>query len=282
MCFGPDIPDPPNPNQVANAQTGSNISTATANAWMGNADQIGPGSKVNYKQSGTKTVRTPVLNKNGAHVRGKNGKLRYTTNEVPTFEVVTKLTGDNKKVYNQSTAAKLNLARTANQQSAFLEDYLGEPFTPDTADVEGRLMDLGRQRLDPYFDDQADDLRTRLVNQGIGPGSEAYDREMRSFSEGRNDAYNSLLLSGRGQAMNEAYAERNQPINEITALLSGGQVSAPMMQAFNGGGVANTDVAGIINSNYNQRVAKEQAEGSFGQSLMGGLFGLGAAGIQAY
>ena len=49
----------------------------------------------------------------------------------------------------------------------------------------------------------------------------------RSFDAGRNDSYNSMLLDARGQAMSELLTARNQPINEITALMGGGQVQQP-------------------------------------------------------
>jgi hypothetical protein len=43
--------------------------------------------------------------------------------------------------------------------------------------------------------------------------------------------------------------------------------------------VANTDYAGLVNSNYNQRFAGWQQGQQNMQSLMGGLFGLGAGGL---
>jgi hypothetical protein len=134
-------------------------------------------------------------------------------------------------------------------------------------------MELGSKRLDPRFDRDRDALSTRLANQGIAPGSEAYNREMEGFGQTRNDAFNQLLLTGRAQSVQEALAQRNQPINEITALLSGSQVSQPQFAGTNMPTIPTTDYAGLVNSNYNQRVAKAQAEGSFTQSLLGGLFG---------
>lgn len=80
--------------------------------------------------------------------------------------------------------------------------------------------------------------------------------------------------SARGQGFSEAFAERNQPINEITALLSGAQVSNPaqMGAATPQTGVAGVDYAGLVNNNYNQRLNANNA-------MMGGLFGLGSAAI---
>ena len=62
--------------------------------------------------------------------------------------------------------------------------------------------------------------------------------------------------------------ERNQPLNEITALMSGGQVQQPGSPNWAGYGVAAPDLAGNIYQSYNQQQAQNNA-------TMGGLFGLG-------
>lgn len=50
----PKAPPAPNPYQVAGAQTGSNISTAIANAYMGNASESGPLGSVRYNTGNNK------------------------------------------------------------------------------------------------------------------------------------------------------------------------------------------------------------------------------------
>jgi hypothetical protein len=72
-------------------------------------------------------------------------------------------------------------------------------------------------------------------------------------------------------------AQRNQPITEITALLSGSQVSQPQLQGANIQPIPTTDNAGLINTNYQQKLANWQQQNAMGQSILGGLFGLGAA-----
>jgi hypothetical protein len=79
-----------------------------------------------------------------------------------------------------------------------------------------------------------------------------------------------LNNQGRQQSISEIMALRNQPINEITALMSGGPVSMPQFHNTPQTGVANTDVAGLINSNYQQQVGQHNA-------MTGGLSNLGSA-----
>jgi hypothetical protein len=81
----------------------------------------------------------------------------------------------------------------------------------------------------------------------------------------------------RQQSMEEQFALRSQPINEISALLSGSQVNAPNFNIAQPSQIANTDYAGIVNENHNQRMQIAQGEYNARQSLFGGALGLGAS-----
>ncbi len=257
-------PAPPDPKDTSAAATGTNIGTAVANNAMGMVNQVTPDGSLTYDRTGSYTYTDPYTGK---------------SYDLPTYTATTALSEMGKQIKGQNDQTQLNMAQTGANQSAFLKDYLGTPWNPDTSAIEGRLMDLGSQRLDPRFAQEEDRLRTRLENQGLTAGSEAWNREMNSFNQSKNDAFNSLMLTGRGQAFNELNAVRNQPINEISALLSGSQVSNPNVNMMQPQGAATTDVAGLINSNYNQRLGNWQTQQAQKQSLLGGLFGLGASAI---
>lgn len=87
--------------------------------------------------------------------------------------------------------------------------------------------------------------------------------------------------SARSDALNEAFAVRNQPINEITALSSGAQVQSPSFVSTNPAQLANTDVAGINFAAYNAEQQSYQAQLDQQNSLFGGLAGLGSSYITA-
>lgn len=258
--MGKDAPDPPDPKETSAAQTGTSVATAIANAWLGNTNRVGPDGTTSWSQSGSTKFTDPYTGK---------------TYEVPRFTETVTLSPEQKAIYDKQQSAKGNLADLASQQSGFLKDYMAKPVDLNNEAVESRLFELGRKRLDPMFAEQQEALRTRLANQGIGAGSEAFDREMGRFAEGQNDAYNQLLLQGRGQAVQEALTERNQPINEISALLSGSQVSMPQFSGQQQPQIPTTDNAGLINENYNQRLGIWQQENAMTQGILGGLFGLG-------
>lgn len=257
----PKAPTPPDPKETAAAQTGTNVSTALANAQLGNVNQYGPDGSVTYSEDGYKTITDPT---NGA------------TYNIPRYTQTTTLSSAQQAIKNQNDAASLNLAKIANDQSGFLGEYLSKPVDLNNEAVESRLMELGRKRLDPAIAQRDQDLRTRLANQGIKAGSAAYDREIANFNQGTNDAYNQLILSGRNQAVQEALTERNQPINEIIGLMGGTQVGVPQFGAgTNQPTLPTVDYAGLVNENYNQKLGIYNQQMQARQGILGGLFGLG-------
>lgn len=259
-------PAPPDPRETSAAQTGSSVSTAIANAMMGNVSQNTPQGSLNYEQTGSYKFTDPYTGQ---------------SYDIPTFTANQTYSPEQQAIYDTTLGTQQNLADLAQQQSGFLKDYMAQPVDLSNEATEARLYELGSQRLDPRFARQEQDLRTNLINRGIREGSAAWTNAMSDLNAGRNDAYNQLLLQGRGQATQEALAERNQPINEIAALMSGSQVSQPNFVNPNMPTIPTTDNAGLINQNYQQKQQNAQQQNAFMQNIMGGLFGLGSAGIMA-
>lgn len=264
MC-APDAPAPPDPKQTSAAQTGTSVATALANTFLQNVNKVGAdGSSLTYSNSGSQKFTDPYTG------------VSY---DIPQFTATEKLSGQAQKTFDAAQIAKGNLADAASAKTASLKNTLSQPWNADTSAIESRLFDLGSKALDPKFDRQRDDLETRLSNQGIKLGSDAYDRALGEMRETQNSAYSDLALRGRGQAFGELQSIRNQDLNETNALLTGSQVSMPSNSVNTPSGIATTDNAGLINSNYQQQLAAWQQKVAARNSLMGGLFGLGAAGI---
>ena len=83
----------------------------------------------------------------------------------------------------------------------------------------------------------------------------------------------------RADALDEAYAARTHPINEITALLSGSQVATPRFAMAQPDRMPTTDVAGITQQGYQNEFAAWNAQQQREMAMMGGLFGLAGAGV---
>ena len=79
-----------------------------------------------------------------------------------------------------------------------------------------------------------------------------------------------MMNNLRGSQMQERMQLRNQPLNEISALMSGAQVTLPQFQQFHAQGVNAAPIGQYIGQNYANQA---NAANSFNQ----GLFGLGGA-----
>ena len=254
-------PAPTPPKDTATAANSTNLTNAITNAYLGNINEIGPDGSTTVDKTGSESVYDPYTG---------------VTSDVPTFTRTTTLSDMQNQIKGENDQASLNLAGLGNQLSGTLGEQLTDNFTINNESTEARLAELGSKRLDPRFERQRDSLETRLSNQGIKRGSTAFDRAMGSQSETENDAYNQLFLQGRGQASQEQFAEDNQRINQISALMSGGQVSQPNFMGANMPTVANTDVAGLIANNDNAiRQSWQQGQASK-NDLLGGIMGMGA------
>ncbi len=265
----PSAPTPPNPKDTAAASTGTNVATALANASLNNVNQVGPNGSLTYSQTGTSKFTDPYTGQ---------------SYDIPNYTQTTTLSPDQQKLYDLNNQTQHNLGNIGVQQSDKIGSLLNTPFDPSTANkaVEDKIDALGAARLDPQFARSQDALATQLANQGIQPGSAAWKAQMDQFQQGKNDAYNQLYLNGNQQAFQQAVTTRNQPINEITALMSGSQVSNPTFGATPQTTIPTTDTAGIINTNFNQQQAQYQTQLQQQNALMGGLFGLGAAGVYKF
>lgn len=282
----PQAPALPDPYRTAQAQTGTNIQTAIANTALGNADVIGPTGSTRYTQSGNQTITGP------------NGE-RY---EIPRYTQTTTLSPEQQRLYDQQTQLGGNVNQLALDQTSRLSGILGRPVdfsglpqidVDGTAQGRARVEEALFNRINPQLERDRTALETKLVNQGFQRGTQAWNDALGDYNRQANDARLGITAQGlqeqqgqfgmqtanRSRAMQELLQERNQPINEITALMSGGQVSMPNTPQYQGGQVAPTDVMGSVynsaalqNQQYQQQMAQQNA-------MLGGIFGLGSAGL---
>lgn len=239
-------PKAPDPVKTANAQAQMNKDTAVAQYGLNATNQVTPEGNLTYTQSGTWGDGTP----------------RFTATQT--------LSPEQKQLYDQQTQLGSKLNNLAIGQTDRLGSVLGQPVDLSNDATESRLMELGRSRLDPVLQQQRKATETELINKGVRPGTEAYKRAIDQTGQQENDAYTQLLLNGRQQSVQEILAQRNQPINEISALMSGGQVSTPQFANTPQPGVNGVDYTGLVNNKY-----KSDMDAYSGK--MSGLFGLAGA-----
>ena len=242
-------PTPPDPMKTAMAQKEVNKEEAISQNNLNTVNQITPQGTLNYQTIGTNSDGTPI----------RTATTSYSPGE--------------QSVYDKGLATRQNIGQIGVDQSSRIGALLGTPVNLSNDATEKRLMELGRKRLDPMMAERRSATETDLLNRGITPGTEAYTRAMGQVGQQENDAYNQLLLTGHGQGVQEALTERNQPINEISALLSNSQVSQPnFVQGSPQASMAPIDYMGAVNNNYNQEVAQKNA-------MIGGLAGIGGTAL---
>lgn len=255
-------PDPPDPKDTSAAQTGTNVSTAVANAYLGNINEYGPDGSTQFKRSGQQQFHDPYT---GA------------TYDIPTFSRYTQLSPFQQRLKGVNDTAQLNLAGLARDQSKFLGGYMNKPFQYESGDHEKWATGLYDKLNSDNLSHQREDLATRLSNQGIKLGSAGYEQATHDFEKSQMDARNQFGLDSYKTGFSSAQAQRNQPLNEIAALMSGSQVQQPIFMGANMPTIPTTDNAGIISQNYQDRLnAWQQKQGAMGSmfSGIGGLFGM--------
>jgi hypothetical protein len=161
---------------------------------------------------------------------------------------------------------------------------LAQPFDySSVGQVQDDAYKAYTGRLDDRFGREQESMETKLVNQGLRPGSEAWANAQKDFSYGKNDAYNQAQISAINtmpQTFQLAQALRNQPLNELNALRTGSQVTnpqfqqVPMQQTTTGPNFLGATQA---QGQYDQGLYNaQQAQNN---SMMSGLFSLGAGAL---
>ncbi len=252
-------PKPPDPYKVASAQGQANTEAAIAAGILNNMNEVSPYGNVVYTQTGSQQV-------------GKN--------TVPQYTRTVTLTPAQQQMLDQQNQLGINLNDLAIGQVDRLGGVLDQPVDLGTTeqsriDAQNALL----SRLEPQFQRDRSNLDAQLIARGLTPGSEAYNEGMDQHNRMLTDARMQAVLAGGQEQAHQAQlrlAERNQPINEISALMSGGQVTVPQFSAPYQQGIQPAPVADSIWNSYNAQANQAAAANSglfgLGSSALGGLF----------
>lgn len=135
-------------------------------------------------------------------------------------------------------------------------------------------------RLQPQMTQQDESFRQQMANQGIAPGTPAYDNAQRNLSQQQND----LMLQGAANAataqnnvyntaLNGQVTIGNTPINRINSLRGGMQLNNPQ---YSNTGQA-PDLTGAASASYNSNMGLYNADQAYKNNMWNGLFSLGSA-----
>ena len=194
-----------------------------------------------------------------------------------------------------------------------VEDALMSRINPQLAkergNIEQRLADQGIKYGSQAYTSAMDDYNRQATDTRFGAIGQAGDEQQRlnamaaaqagfqNQAQAQANAQNAALAgfgnagsaqnlaqrqsifnaanAQRNQYMQEQYQQRNQPLNEISALMSGSQIQQPNWLNSPTSQIATTDIGGLINQNFAQQQQNYQTANQNWQSTMGGVLGLG-------
>ena len=124
-----------------------------------------------------------------------------------------------------------------------------------------------------------------LQNQAIGQNQNAALQQQAAQNSAQAQQFNQALQAAQfgNTAQQQALAQqlqlRNQPLNEISALMSGSQIQLPQFQGYTGANVAAAPVFQATQAGAQDAMARYNAQQAGANALTSGLFGLGGAAL---
>ncbi|TAX92013.1 tail fiber domain-containing protein [Rhizobium leguminosarum] len=261
MVSTPKAPKAPDPTQTAAAQTATNVDTAIANSGLSYVNQYTPDGSLEYKVTGNQTMTD------------QNGK----TYQIPIRSAYQTYSPENQAIYDQTQQTQLGLSKLANEQTGKISGILGTNVDLSSDNVDKYANDHWQGGFNNQWDRDQKSLDQSLADKGIAMGSEAYSNALRDFSTRKQAASDQYLGDMYSNAQNSILTERNQPLNEISALMTGSQVNQPNYVNSPTTQLPTVDQAGLINENYNQQMGAYNQQVAKSNAAMGGLFGLGSS-----
>ena len=266
--FGsPQKVDIPNYTNAAQQTSASDLASNRLN-------QTNAYSTLNYNQTGTDQYGNPTFTQSQtlnpqlqSAINSNLGQLGQAFN-APQFQ-------------GQDMAAMNYYGSKLNQQqydprtmvnTQFDRSQLGASSLPSYGINPGQTYsDAIMQRLQPSLERQTQALDAQLANQGIMPGSKAYETAKILAAQGQNDALTSAITQGMGVGLQANQQQFGQNFNISAADLAA-------RQAMNQQGMAGNSLA------YQQQLANQglgmQAQGqAFNQALAEAMLPYQQAGV---
>jgi hypothetical protein len=300
-------PTPPNPYATAAAQNQQNQSASQFNAVTGNVNEVNPYGTVSYNA----TEQVPIYT-NG-QISGYAPRYERTTTLSPDQQKLLGLETQAKynmgtAGVEQSAKLRTHLQGSIDpsqwqawQTNVGKQDLRQDTGVTDRAGIEKAMMDSYNRSVAPQEAQQ----EATLAARGLSPGGKGYGNYQMQRDDSRAEAARKAYLTSgdesrraqaafndvgtqrfnmdqalanyynnlRGGQRQEAFALRNQPINETTALMSGGQATIPQFQPFQGSPIQGSNIAQYINDNY-------KAESAASAQTNAGIFSLLGAGAK--
>lgn len=294
----PSAPAPPDYAGAAVAQGAANVNSALATNYLNQPNQVGPTGSLTYSYD------------------NQGGNTLPDGTVIPRTTVTTQLSPEQQRLYDQNNQISQALNNTAIRGIDYVDRTSSQPIDLNSLPSRQRIPgsdDFAAQRdgvtnalmarINPQIDRDRVALDSKLSNQGIFAGSEAYGTAKTIQGQQENDQRTQAYLAGsqeqgrmfnqglaasqatdaqRSQGLQEQDYIRNQPINVLNALRTGNQVQMPEFgNRSTGAQIAAAPIYAATSDRYNAQMQQYQSQMQGFQSLLGGLGSLGSAAIMS-
>jgi len=260
------------PTQINNQQANSNFATANYNKALNNNNVTTPWGSLTYQQTGTDPkTGAPIWSTNV----GLNGNLQNTLNAQQ---------GNNANV-NQNAGGSLANQINQNAQTG-LGVSMGDPAIQNAINSQFKAQ---TGLLQPTFGIQSEQLDTQLANQGLQPGSDAYNNAKNLLAQQQNNAYTQIAnnatqtgLTQQNQMFGQQVTAQNNPLNQYLALQNGTQVQNPAFPTQATSSAGGTNVLGGYQLAYQGGLNGSNYATGQQNNYLNGIIGLGQVGASLY
>jgi hypothetical protein len=289
----PSAPAAPDYTGAAVAQGAANLESARASAMLSNPNVYSPYGNQTVTYNGDIPTVTQTLTPAAQKTLEQQQALGFK---------LTDLAGRGFSAVDKSLATPFSFGGPSVQTSLDTSGIAKMPVNAGTTGQEAIMS-----RLEPSLAKNRVSTETQLINQGLRPGTEAYDNAIKLLGQQENDArtqaaltgigldtsanaqeYNQALQSGQfaniaqQQALTQAIQQRQMPLNEVNALVEGSQIQNPQFQQYTGANVAPAPIANAtaLQGAFDQNTFNQNT-GTYNQNLAG-LYSLGGAASYGY
>lgn len=285
-------PKAPDYTQAAQAQGQANIQAALVNAGLTTPNVNSPFGNIQWD-------RGKPSGPNGTYLPGD-------------FTLNTKLSPGQQYLLDARTRGLRDLSKELPGVGDYAQSFLGRgpnysglPGVQDGAEnlrnrQEEALYGRATRYMDDRFGRQEDALRTRLMNQGIYSGGEAYNNELKEFNRGREEAYANAQdqaiigggqeaqrvfgqnLAARQQGLQEQGAEQADAMGDYSWLLNQINPVLPTQMQGGQGGAQAAPIFDATNQQYNAALNRANQQNQASSSTWGQIGQLGSTGAILY
>jgi hypothetical protein len=160
------------------------------------------------------------------------------------YTLTTNLSAPEQQLFNTTTGTQAITGQTARNLAGNVAGMYSTPFDPQAASKS--TTDLLNQwtgnYLSPIFQQQQSNTDAALRNQGLAPGSEAYNNAQNLLARNQGAVTNQYLAGNQQQAFNQAVQAYGIPMQTIGSLFGMSTPQGPTM--------LNTPTAQIQPANY--------------------------------